>query len=149
MERGSRRKRESPEVAATRRGRENGEVLCEHSIFLLLSFSRSLSGDLTQVQRERERDARASTLTHRTFMSSLALPDTSALRATLADGAFGAWRLTRSTGKAAWIAVSSFLVLVVPLIIELDREQQLVEFEAQQLGALTGGQQGTGAPAAK
>ena len=78
-------------------------------------------------------------------MSSLALPDPAALRATLADGAYSAWRLTRSTGKAAWIAVSSFLVLVVPLIIELDREQQLVEFEAQQLGALTQG----GAPAAK
>jgi len=80
-------------------------------------------------------------------MSTAALPQ---LRASLADGAYGAWRLTRSTGKAAWIAVSSFLILVVPLIIELDREQQLVEFEAQQLGALTGGagQTGGGPPAA-
>jgi import receptor subunit TOM22 len=46
--------------------------------------------------------------------------------------------LWRPAGKAAWIAGTSFLVLVVPLIIEMDREQQMVEFESQQLGALTG-----------
>lgn len=79
-------------------------------------------------------------------MSGLALP--ASVRSSIADSAFVAWRLTRSTGKAAWIAVSSFLVLVVPLIIELDREQQLVEFEAQQLGALTGGGGASGPPAA-
>jgi hypothetical protein len=51
-------------------------------------------------------------------------------------------------GKAAWIAGTAFLVLIVPLIIEMDREQQLVEFENQQLGALTGGAaSGTTAPA--
>jgi import receptor subunit TOM22 len=79
--------------------------------------------------------------------SSLSLTDPAKLRGALADASWGAWRLTRSTGKAAWIAVSSFLVLVVPLIIELDREQQLVEFEAQQLGALTGGGGQGGQPA--
>ena len=46
----------------------------------------------------------------------------------------------RSAGKAGWIAGTTFLILVVPLIIEMDREQQLVEFEGQQLGALTGKQ---------
>ena len=48
------------------------------------------------------------------------------------------WKLSRHTGKAAWIAGTSFLVLVVPLIIEMDREQQLLEFENQQIGALSG-----------
>ncbi len=49
-----------------------------------------------------------------------------------------AWKLSRHTGKAAWIAGTSFLVLIVPLIIEMDREQQMLEFENQQIGALTG-----------
>ena len=40
-------------------------------------------------------------------------------------------------GKAAWIVSTTFLVLVVPLIIETDREQQLVELEQQQMGVLT------------
>lgn len=48
------------------------------------------------------------------------------------------------TGKAAWIAGTTFLVLFVPFIIEMDREAQLMEIENQQLGALTGP-----APAAK
>lgn len=56
------------------------------------------------------------------------------------------WKLAKSTGKAAWIAVTSLLILAVPLVIEMDRESQLVEFENQQLGALTGPGQGGAAP---
>lgn len=53
-----------------------------------------------------------------------------------------------ATGKAAWILGSSLLVVVVPLVIELDREQQLMEMENQQMGVLSGGAaSGAAAPA--
>jgi import receptor subunit TOM22 len=45
-------------------------------------------------------------------------------------------KLLWSTGKAAWIAGTTFLILVVPLIIEMDREQQMVDMESQQAGLL-------------
>ncbi|TKY52773.1 Mitochondrial import receptor subunit TOM9-2 [Spatholobus suberectus] len=57
------------------------------------------------------------------------------------DAAFVAKKLLRSTGKAAWIAGTTFLVLVVPLIVEMDREQQLNDLELQQASLL-----GTPAP---
>jgi import receptor subunit TOM22 len=42
------------------------------------------------------------------------------------------------TGKAAWIFGTTMIVLAVPLIIEMDREQQLMEMENQQMGVLAG-----------
>ncbi|XP_014512780.1 mitochondrial import receptor subunit TOM9-2 [Vigna radiata var. radiata] len=57
------------------------------------------------------------------------------------DAAFVAKKLLQSTGKAAWIAGTTFLVLVVPLIVEMDREQQLNDLELQQASLL-----GTPAP---
>ncbi|KAF7150877.1 hypothetical protein RHSIM_Rhsim02G0043700 [Rhododendron simsii] len=53
-------------------------------------------------------------------------------------------RLLKSTGKAAWIAGTTFLILVVPLIIEMDREQQINELELQQASLLGGGGGGGG-----
>lgn len=57
-------------------------------------------------------------------------------------------KLLWSTGKAAWIAGTTFLILVVPLIIEMDREQQMVDMESQQAGLL-GAPPLPGAPAVK
>ncbi|MBA0847600.1 hypothetical protein Goshw_020385, partial [Gossypium schwendimanii] len=52
------------------------------------------------------------------------------------DAAFVSKKLIRSTGKAAWIAGTTFLILFVPLIIEMDREQQFNELEIQQASLL-------------
>ncbi|KAK7848971.1 mitochondrial import receptor subunit tom9-2 [Quercus suber] len=42
----------------------------------------------------------------------------------------------RSTGKAEWIADTTFLILAVPLIIEMDRDQHLTEIELQNASLL-------------
>ncbi|KAK4388101.1 Mitochondrial import receptor subunit TOM9-2 [Sesamum angolense] len=65
------------------------------------------------------------------------------------DAAYVAKRLLKSTGKAAWIAATTFIVLGIPLIIEMDREAQLNEAELQQaslLGGATPGQPAFMAP---
>ncbi|KAL3828297.1 hypothetical protein ACJIZ3_017099 [Penstemon smallii] len=54
------------------------------------------------------------------------------------DTAYVAKRLLKSTGKAAWIAATTFIVLGIPLIIEMDREAQLNEVELQQASLLGG-----------
>ncbi|KAK7850116.1 mitochondrial import receptor subunit tom9-2 [Quercus suber] len=48
---------------------------------------------------------------------------------TTSEAAVVSKKLLRSIGKAAWIAGSTFLILAVPLIIEMDRDQQLTEIE--------------------
>ncbi|CAL5425034.1 unnamed protein product [Camellia sinensis] len=52
------------------------------------------------------------------------------------DAACVAKKLLKSTGKAAWIAGTTLLILVVPLIIEMDREQQLNDLDLQQASLL-------------
>ncbi|GMH08283.1 hypothetical protein Nepgr_010123 [Nepenthes gracilis] len=55
-------------------------------------------------------------------------------------------KLLRSTGKAAWVVGTTFLVLVVPLIIEMDREQQFNELELQRASLLGTPPVGVGSP---
>ena len=51
---------------------------------------------------------------------------------------YSASRLARSFGKALWLTTTTLLVLVLPLVIEMDREQQMVDMEKEQMGVLTG-----------
>ncbi|XP_010457433.1 PREDICTED: mitochondrial import receptor subunit TOM9-1-like [Camelina sativa] len=52
------------------------------------------------------------------------------------DAVYVSKKLLKSTGKAAWIAGTTLLILVVPLVIEMDREQLLNEMEFQQTSLL-------------
>lgn len=45
-------------------------------------------------------------------------------------------KLLWHTGKAAWTFGTSFLLLVVPLIIQLHREEQMMAMEQEQLSVL-------------
>ncbi|KAH0685174.1 hypothetical protein KY284_015727 [Solanum tuberosum] len=45
-------------------------------------------------------------------------------------------KLAKSTGKAAWLVATTFLVLGLPLIIVMDREQQLNDLDLQQASLL-------------
>ncbi|EFJ27297.1 hypothetical protein SELMODRAFT_29398, partial [Selaginella moellendorffii] len=56
----------------------------------------------------------------------------------LSSASYASKKLMFSTGKAAWIAGTTLLVFVVPLIIEVDKEQQLAELESQQATLLGG-----------
>ncbi|KAF8111708.1 hypothetical protein N665_0073s0064 [Sinapis alba] len=52
------------------------------------------------------------------------------------DAVYVSKKLLRSTGKAAWIAGTTFLILVVPLLIQAERDQMLGEIEFQQASIL-------------
>ena len=56
-----------------------------------------------------------------------------------ADTARVAKKLSWHTGKAAWTFGTSFLLLVVPLIIQLHREEQMMALEQEQLSVLNSG----------
>ncbi|MCD9643123.1 hypothetical protein HAX54_030276 [Datura stramonium] len=45
-------------------------------------------------------------------------------------------KIAKSTGKAAWLVATTFLVLGLPLIIVMDREQQLNDLDLQQASLL-------------
>ncbi|XWS08729.1 hypothetical protein CRYUN_Cryun40dG0026100 [Craigia yunnanensis] len=63
-------------------------------------------------------------------------PITDATKRVANDAAYVSKKLLKSTGKAAWFAGTTFLILVVPLIIAMDRDQQFNELELQQQSLL-------------
>jgi import receptor subunit TOM22 len=83
----------------------------------------------------------------RTMVEITSAAASPASKVTVTDATRVARKLLLHTGKAMWILGTSLIVLAVPLIIEMDREQQLVEMENQQMGVLSGGAS-TSAPAA-
>ena len=44
----------------------------------------------------------------------------------------GAKKLVLGTGNAAWVLGTTMLVMVMPLVFEIDREQQQIEMETMQ-----------------
>ena len=50
---------------------------------------------------------------------------------------YAAKRLFTSFKKAAWIASTTTLILLVPLIIEMDREAQITDMEKNEMSVLT------------
>lgn len=54
------------------------------------------------------------------------------------QASFAARKLFASFKKAAWISSTTLLIMLFPLIIEMDREQQMLEMEKEQMNVLTG-----------
>lgn len=65
--------------------------------------------------------------------------NTSAVQKFVPNAVYASKRLITSFKKAAWIASTSVLILLVPLIIEMDRESQIIEMEKDQVGWTRGG----------
>jgi import receptor subunit TOM22 len=55
----------------------------------------------------------------------------------LGQSTYAGAKLFNSFKKAAWITTTTVLILLVPLIIEMDREQQIVDMEKEQMNVLT------------
>lgn len=70
-------------------------------------------------------------------MSSVSAPASSSLQNVVASAQYVGRRLSLSVGKAMWLASTTLLVLLVPLVIEMDREQQLLDMEKEQMSVLT------------
>ena len=58
-------------------------------------------------------------------------PETKKARRVAFHVARGAKKFLLGTGNAAWVMGTTMLVMVMPLVFEIDREQQNLEWEAQ------------------
>ena len=58
------------------------------------------------------------------------LPETKKARRVAYHVVRGAKKFLVGTGNAAWVVGSTMLVMVMPLVFEIDREQQSIEAEA-------------------
>jgi import receptor subunit TOM22 len=73
----------------------------------------------------------------RTATFNMATSAASAMDGVVSQAKYVARRLSKSVGKAAWLASTTLIVLLLPLVIEMDREQQLLEMEKDQMSVLT------------
>ncbi|KAL6223254.1 hypothetical protein ACLB2K_006642 [Fragaria x ananassa] len=55
------------------------------------------------------------------------------------NGSYVAKKPVKSTGKAAWVLSTLFLILVVPLLIQMVQEQLVVKYEMLQGQSQVGG----------
>lgn len=70
-------------------------------------------------------------------MLSAGQPPALAMAITSKDVPYLLKKLAKHTGKAAWIFTTTVLVLIIPLIVELDREQTMIDMEKGQMDVLT------------
>ncbi|KAK7815164.1 mitochondrial import receptor subunit tom9-2 [Quercus suber] len=112
--------------------RRGVQHLVRSSDFLLCSFRWSSQGKKRVTQGKESEHSLISRASRNVSQSSIVIH----AKRVASEAAIMSKKLLRSTGKAEWIADTTFLILAVPLIIEMDRDQHLTEIELQNASLL-------------